>query len=351
MKFRRLYLYTFVLLCASLIFIAFFKLLNITSYVKNTNNISSANASTLPVSEDESESVDLGSTEKDTNYNGELEGVLSDDETSTLDMEEEPKEITVTIKKGDTFGNLMTKDYKISYSNMLDIVKAFKKVHFNITMLNIGKQIRLSDIHYDSETKSNIPYKLIFTKDSSCDYVASYNPKTKRYTAKKNRYKKEVKLVKVKGVINNSFNISASNNNIPFSIISNYTSIYRKTVSFKRDLRQGDSYEILFEYTSYKGRKGKNFGKILYANLKTHGVNHKLYYYNYSRGLADYFDKTGLSSKHILDRAPLRYRRISSHFGWRYHPVLHRRVLHTGVDFAAREGTPCSFCRCRNCNF
>jgi murein DD-endopeptidase MepM/ murein hydrolase activator NlpD len=31
---------------------------------------------------------------------------------------------------------------------------------------------------------------------------------------------------------------------------------------------------------------------------------------------------------------------LSSRFGVRYHPILHRRKLHTGDDLAARYGTP-----------
>lgn len=34
------------------------------------------------------------------------------------------------------------------------------------------------------------------------------------------------------------------------------------------------------------------------------------------------------------------YRRLSSYFGWRRHPILRRRILHKGMDFAARIGTP-----------
>ena len=32
--------------------------------------------------------------------------------------------------------------------------------------------------------------------------------------------------------------------------------------------------------------------------------------------------------------------RITSGFGYRYHPVLHRRKLHTGIDFGVHSGTP-----------
>jgi len=32
--------------------------------------------------------------------------------------------------------------------------------------------------------------------------------------------------------------------------------------------------------------------------------------------------------------------RLMSGFGWRYHPILHYRRMHTGVDFSAQQGTP-----------
>ena len=39
-------------------------------------------------------------------------------------------------------------------------------------------------------------------------------------------------------------------------------------------------------------------------------------------------------------KAPLHKARVSSPFGFRHHPVLHKRKLHKGMDFAAKKGTP-----------
>ena len=39
-------------------------------------------------------------------------------------------------------------------------------------------------------------------------------------------------------------------------------------------------------------------------------------------------------------KAPLHKARVSSPFGFRHHPVLHKRKLHKGMDFAATKGTP-----------
>lgn len=57
--------------------------------------------------------------------------------------------------------------------------------------------------------------------------------------------------------------------------------------------------------------------------------------YNYLNGL-------GVQTTNSPNGAPLnmeRFSRISSHFGMRYHPIYHRRLMHYGVDFVAPKGT------------
>ena len=55
----------------------------------------------------------------------------------------------------------------------------------------------------------------------------------------------------------------------------------------------------------------------------------------------DYYNSKGIVLKRALDRKPMEFRsaRISSRFGWRRHPILKRRILHSGVDYAAPKGT------------
>jgi len=49
---------------------------------------------------------------------------------------------------------------------------------------------------------------------------------------------------------------------------------------------------------------------------------------------------TGKSLRAQFLRAPLEFRRISSTFGTRFHPILGRWKAHKGTDYAASPGTP-----------
>src|SRR5205807_2148845 len=53
-----------------------------------------------------------------------------------------------------------------------------------------------------------------------------------------------------------------------------------------------------------------------------------------------FYDERGRSLRRAFLRAPLQFRRVSSRFGARYHPILHMWRAHEGVDFSAASGTP-----------
>ena len=80
---------------------------------------------------------------------------------------------------------------------------------------------------------------------------------------------------------------------------------------------------------------------MLYASLTLGGVTKRFYRFRTADdGIVDYYDEEGKSAKKFLMRKPMTVGVLRSGFGWRVHPILGYRRLHTGVDYAAPRGTP-----------
>jgi len=90
-------------------------------------------------------------------------------------------------------------------------------------------------------------------------------------------------------------------------------------------------------YYKVKSRFGKIIGTdIIYANIKNRYYDISAYKYTDGR----YYDSKGRSLKGMFLAYPLRFTRISSPFGRRFHPILHKWRMHDGIDFVNKVGTP-----------
>ena len=153
---------------------------------------------------------------------------------------------------------------------------------------------------------------------------------------------KDVELIQSfkSGVIKTSFYEAALDAEIPDSIIMDFAYIFGWDIDFIFDIREGDSFNVIYETPYSEGEKVKN-GDIILAKFVNRGKIYSANRFFLNENDKEFFDDNGNNLQKAFLRAPLDFAYISSHFNPnRMHPVLHTIRAHNGVDYAAKTGSP-----------
>jgi murein DD-endopeptidase MepM/ murein hydrolase activator NlpD len=124
--------------------------------------------------------------------------------------------------------------------------------------------------------------------------------------------------------------------------------IFEYRIDMSRDLRVGDEFRVLVERVM-DSAGGVRLGRVLATSFVQ--SRDTLIAIRFATAVAtaapnvgpvagEYFDLHGRSLRAAFLRAPVEFRRISSGFGMRMHPILRVWREHKGTDYVAAAGTP-----------
>jgi len=242
--------------------------------------------------------------------------------------------ISHRVKKNEKIVSIL-KNYNI---NQKDIAKASKELKKFNKLRNLKSGVIL-EITVKRNIKKGLNLESLVIPISKSINISLARNTENNFISKKVVTQLFKKIVLSQGVIERSLYTSAMKDNVNPNIIVEFARIYGFEIDFQRDIRKGDTFQILYEQFVDEDGEWYSNGKIIYAFMSVQNREIILYRYQ-TKKFYGYFNINGKSVEKALMKTPINGARLSSSFGMRKHPILGYNKLHRGTDFAAPMGTP-----------
>ncbi len=237
---------------------------------------------------------------------------------------------TVTVERGDTLA-------AIFQHNGLGPDQLYELVHASghasaLTHIYPGETFR---IHVD---EAGVLQELVYETDPT--HTLRVSRGEDGLQAKVTEKVQDERLRRASGVITSSLFGAAQDAGLSDNITMKLASIFNYDIDFALDIREGDSFAVVYQEFYVEGRKIGE-GEIVAAEFTSRGKTYRALRYTDAQNHSDYYTPEGKSLHKDFLRTPVAFTRISSGFTLaRMHPILNRIRAHKGVDYAAPIGTP-----------
>ncbi len=237
-----------------------------------------------------------------------------------------------TVRRGDTFSAVLMRN-RVSVQEIGRILEANRRIqYFSPRNLQPGQVVTVTRDEYGrfQKLRMEVSYDEIYVFESRDDSMLAYPEDIDR----------EIRLRKLGGEVHSTFDEALLGAGGDYRLSLKLADLFAYDVDFYTDVHRGDRFEVLVEERYANGRR-VGFGEILYGEYvgKEAAAEAVWFKLDGSRKGAHY-DMKGQALRKSFLKSPLNYRRISSTFGSRFHPILKKWRPHHGVDYAAAAGTP-----------